>query len=177
MTTHAHLSPRLKKEYRYTPTPFVAYSRVNFTFIGWYFLLDHERQPDAIVCLPDSLKVVITTIFRLPPVADRQTPLPDTRPTASRWRSDWQSVQPALTGQTGRETPYTFDLMFPDMQQTIVLFDISHLSPAYPYDKSSIKVKLHWWNYTEMGKNVNTGSKLYSCATFFTTNPAWPGLG
>jgi hypothetical protein len=67
--------------------------------------------------------------------------------------------------------------MFPDMQQTIALFDISQPSPACPYDKSSIKVKMHWWNYTEMGKNLNTGSKQYLCATLSTTNPAWPVLG
>jgi hypothetical protein len=42
--------------------------------------------------------------------------------------------------------------MFPDMQQIIALFDISLPSPACPYDNSSIKVKMHWWNYTETGK-------------------------
>ena len=156
----------------------MACSRVNFTFIGLSFFLDHERQPDAIVSLSGFLKVVITTVFRLPPVADRQTPLPDTRPTTSRWRSDWQRLEPALIGQTGHETPYTFYLMFPDMQQTIALFDISHLLPACPYGKSSIKVKLHWWNYTETGEKLNTGSKLYSCATLFhyKSRVAWPGV-
>ena len=66
--------------------------------------------------------------------------------------------------------------MFPDMQHTIALFDISQTSPACPYDKSNNKVKMHWWNYTETVKNVNTGSKLYSFATLCTTNPTWPGL-
>jgi len=37
---------------------------------------------------------------------------------------------------------------------------------------------MHWWNYTETGKTVNTGSKLYPCATLstITSRVAWPGI-
>jgi len=98
---------------------------VNFAFIGWSFLLDHERQPDAVVSLSDFLKVVITTIFRLPPVVDCQTP--PTRHASYDVTLAERMTERRAGAYRSNVTRNTLNFLsdVPDMQQTIALFDIS----------------------------------------------------